>query len=107
FNYIVTDFMSDQSFAKYIDALVERRLYDTGVDIRSTDKLITLSTCVYDFDEARLVIVGRLAREGENIDVDTSVVKTNINPRYPQAWYTKNRLTNPYRNSYRWTPTSE
>ena len=48
FNYTVTSFGSTENFDSYIKALDERKLYTTGVDINSSDKLITLSTCTYD-----------------------------------------------------------
>ena len=49
FNYTVTSFGSTENFDSYIKALDERKLYTTGVDINSSDKLITLSTCTYEF----------------------------------------------------------
>ena len=31
-------------------------------------------------------------------------VKANPNPRYPQAWYDKDKKQNPYKNANRWYP---
>ena len=103
FNYIWRN-ISEDSFKQYIKELDSRKLYTTGVDIKPTDKILTLSTCLYEFDNARLVVVARMMREGESEKIDTSLVKTNPNPRYPQAWYDKLNKQNPYKNANRWYP---
>lgn len=110
FNYIYP-FMTDDNFDDYIGELAQRSLYFTGVDVRKTDKILTLSTCVRDMDikgngqtNARLVVVARLVRSGESESVNTSSVLANDNPRYPQIWYTAHKLDNPYVNAYRWFP---
>ena len=104
FNYTVTSFASTQNFDGYIAALDERKLYTTGVDINSGDKLLTLSTCTYEFNDARLVIVGRMLRTGETVDIDTTYSAKNGNPHYPQVWYDKNGKTNPFAGATRWYP---
>ena len=53
------------------------------------DNIITLVTCTSDFENARLIIMARETREGENPEVDTSLANVNPNPRYPKIWYTK------------------
>lgn len=103
-NYIFTDLKSDESFMNYIKTVDERKLYSTGVDIQPTDKILTLSTCEYDWDEARLVVVARLLRDGESKDVDVSKAAVNENPRYPQIYYDKKGIENPYKNSPKWKP---
>lgn len=97
FNYIFTDATTDK-FAKYIEEIDKRKLYTTGVELSPHDKILTLSTCCYDFEDARLVVVGRLLREGESESVDTSRVIINGNPKFPQAYYDAKRLDNPYKN---------
>lgn len=104
FNYTVTSFGSIDNFDDYIKAVDERKLYTTGVDINSGDKLITLSTCTYEFTDARLVIIGRLMRSGETTDVDTTYSVTNGNPHYPQIWYDQSGKQNPYANATKWYP---
>ena len=104
FNYIVPNFHTRESFESYIAALDERKLYDTGVDITADDKILTLSTCSYEFDGARLVVVARMVRDGESEEVDVTKAVANENPRYPQKWYDVNGLSNPYRDAYRWEP---
>lgn len=95
FNYIFTAAGNSQ-FANYIAEIDKRKLYSTGVDINENDKIITLSTCCYDFEDARLVVVGRLLRDGESASVDISLPVMNENPKYPQAYYDKQGIENPY-----------
>ncbi len=104
FNYTVTDFASDEAFSSYIAAVDERKLYTTGVDIQPGDKLLTLQTCTYEFSDARLVVIGRMVRDGESTAVDTNLAVENPAPRYPQAWYDKQGLTNPYATAEKWMP---
>lgn len=102
FNYTVPNFRSGEHFMTYIDALNERTLYKTGVDIQPDDKLLTLSTCTYEFPDARLAVIGRMVREGESEDVDTSLAEVNPNPRYPQGYYDKKGQTNPFAGAENW-----
>ena len=103
FNYYFTALPTDEQKAAYLNELKQRSLYDTGVDVQPGDPLLTLSTCSHEFDDARLVVVARQVRNGENPAVDTSRVTLNSNPRYPQVYYDKKKLNNPYANAQRWT----
>lgn len=108
-NYIYPD-MSDNNMVGYIEQVKQRMLYDTGVTLEPTDKIITLSTCIYDYGKSvdtRLVVVGRLLHEGETEAIDTSLVKDNPDYRRPQVWYNSKGKTNPYKNAERWQPSAE
>ncbi len=96
FNYVFTN-ATDENFEKYIAEADKRKFYTTGVDINPTDKILTLSTCCYDFTDAKLVVVGRLLRDGESPAVDTSLAVMNPNPKLPQAYYDAVKKENPYR----------
>ena len=102
FRYYFTELSTEGNFASYLNALSERSLYDTGVDVLPTDKLLTLSTCSHEFTDARFVVIARLVRPGESTDVDVTRATVNPNPRYPQAWYDKKGKTNPYKNAFQW-----
>ena len=105
FQYATPNLATVESFAGYVEQLNQRTLYYTGVDIKPDDKVITLSTCTYEFDNARFVVVGRLIRDGESEEVDVSKAHINENPRYPQAWYDANKQSNPYETYAQWVPT--
>ncbi|MDO4406074.1 MAG: class B sortase [Eubacteriales bacterium] len=105
FDYTVPNLGTVESFAGYVDQINQRRLYDTGVDILSSDKVLTLSTSVDDFEGARLVVVARLVRDGEGKGIDETLVKKNKSPRYPQVWYDAAGKTNPFTSADNWIPT--
>lgn len=102
FRYYFTSLSTQERFSAYLNELAQRSLYDTGVDVLPTDKLLTLSTCSHEFEDARFVVVARLVRPGESTQVDVSKATENSNPRFPQAYYTAKKLTNPYYNASRW-----
>lgn len=102
FKYYFASLSTQERFSAYLNELAQRSLYDTGVDVLATDKLLTLSTCSHEFNEARMVVVARLVRPGESTKVDVEKATVNSNPRYPQAYYTKKKLTNPYTDASRW-----
>jgi len=100
------DFPTQASFEGYVRQLEQRTTIKTGVDVRYGDKLISLQTCLFDvgFDDAYLYVVGRMVRPGESIKVDSAGVKTNQNPRLPQAMYDKRKQKNPYAGAELWFP---
>lgn len=102
FKYYFTNLSTEERFSAYLNAVNERTLYYTGVDVLPTDKILTLSTCSYEFTDARFVVVARLVRQGESAEVDVSKAYENENPRYPQAYYDKKKKDNPYKDAYRW-----
>ena len=109
FNYIYPN-MSEEDMVGYLEQVNERVMYHTGVDVKPTDKILTLSTCSYNFHvngkriTARLVLVARMLRDGESEEIDASLVTDNPDYRRPQAWYNAVGQANPYKNSVRWKP---
>lgn len=88
-NYI--DFNSDHPFETFKKEITERSQFITGIDIDENDKFITLSTCSYEWEPARHVIIGRKLREGETVDnIDTSGFMVNPNPKWPAVYYKYN-----------------
>ena len=45
---------------KEIEGLINKSDFKSDVDIRQDDKIVTLSTCAYDYDGARYIVVGIL-----------------------------------------------
>lgn len=77
-----------ESFKKEID---ERSHFHTGIDINENDKFITLSTCSYEWEPARHVIIGRKLRPGETTEnIDTTNFAVNPNPKWPAVYYKYN-----------------
>ncbi|MFT9077787.1 class B sortase [Ethanoligenens sp.] len=73
FYYINTDFPTDNDFSNLVDRMRAQSLFNTNVDVAPTDKILTLSTCTYEFTDARFVIEARLVRPGESYDVAPAV----------------------------------
>jgi SrtB family sortase len=93
YNFI--DARSDAHFNWFKEEITRRSIISTGVDLLPTDKLITLSTCTYEIDDARFVVVARKVRPGESATVDTNAAILNPKTLYPQAWYDKNGGSKP------------
>lgn len=104
-------FLDGENFNGYVDEINKRTLYNTGVDIVEGDKFITLVTCYRGLDlpdyraPSYIVVVARQVRENEEINVDVENVAINDNPKYPQLYYDKYGLTNPYIDDEKWYPT--
>ena len=104
FNYMFTDLSTNQKVEEFLGEIKLRSIYYPQVDIAVSDKILTLSTCTYELDEGRLVIMARMVRPGESEYVDVNAVRYNANPRYPQGYYEKNGKTNPYADYAKWYP---
>jgi SrtB family sortase len=108
FFYYIHPEINESKFTGYLNQIIQRSRYFTDVDVNDSDKILTLSTCVYDNNfagneiDTRLVIAARLMREGEGDEVDPAKIIDNKNFRRPQAWYSHFGLKNPYANSERW-----
>lgn len=57
-----TNFENDDEYLKYIDDIKKRSIFHRDMNIKSNDRIITLSTCSYGKDDARMIIHGRLKR---------------------------------------------
>ncbi|MBQ5330069.1 MAG: class B sortase [Oscillospiraceae bacterium] len=75
------------NFDNWMDHIMERSEIITGVDTDETDKYCTLSTCSNEFDQSRLIVVGRRVRQDESEEVDTSAAKLNPDAKEPDWSY--------------------
>lgn len=97
FDYLKLDLSSEAEFDAYVQEVQKRSLFLTGVDVNASDHLLSLSTCVWDFDDARMVLVARRVRPGESAQVDLSQARYNPKPYFPQAYYDAQGKPNPWR----------
>ena len=89
---------SDACYEEYIKEIDKRKLYETGVDLLPTDTIVTLCTCTYEYDDARLLVIARMVRDGESPTVDTSLARYKSSPvKYPDSYYSDPKK-NPYKN---------
>ena len=110
FNYIYP-YLQGENYTAFLNELQKRSLINTGVDVNNTDQILILSTCtkMLDFSssrraDGRCVVVARAVRPGESEKVDVSNATLNDNAKFPQIWYTKNKLENPFANDDKWEP---
>ena len=74
FNYFSNpSFATEADFNEYVTQLETLSKYTIPVDVKPSDALLTLSTCL---DDDRLVVVARRMRAGETVDEIDSAVKT-------------------------------
>ncbi len=67
FDYLKADFDSDARFMNFVYNIKLRSYLDVQVPINENDSLLTLSTCSYESDNMRTVVVARKVRENEDV----------------------------------------
>lgn len=50
------EFADEQQYATYLDKIIEKSMYSTGVEVTTDDQLLTLVTCTYEVSDARFII---------------------------------------------------
>jgi sortase B len=53
-------FNDETDFLTYIVWLKSRSTFSSSVDVKPHDRIITLATCSYEYDNARYVVFGKL-----------------------------------------------
>lgn len=87
FDYInYLKFSTRDAKEAYIAQIEKRSLLDTGVELTADDKLLTFSTCSYEFADARLVVVARRLRDGEKAEDFGKEVVLTEDPLMPEIW---------------------
>jgi len=67
FNYIRVFFKSERTFLGLAAEMKERSLYETGIEINSGDRILTLSTCTNEDRDTRYVLAARLIKNRDDI----------------------------------------
>lgn len=60
--YYYSGDISAEDFDYYVNKVKSLSYYDTGVEITADDKLLTLTTCAYNSEERRFVVVAKLKK---------------------------------------------
>ncbi len=53
-------FNSDNDFANYLDMVCSLSEISSGVEVSPSDRIVTLSTCTYEYDDARFLVHAKL-----------------------------------------------
>lgn len=56
------EFDSDEQFLAHVDMLKENSTFESDVEVTAEDRIVTLSTCTYEIDDGRYVVVGKLTK---------------------------------------------
>ncbi len=54
------NFATDDEYAKFLESMTARSNFNTGVEVTPDDHIMTLSTCAYDYDDARYVVLCKI-----------------------------------------------
>ncbi|MCL2158697.1 MAG: class B sortase [Oscillospiraceae bacterium] len=73
FNYIKVFFRSERDFLSLAAEMSARSLYDTGIEIKEGDRILTLSTCTNIEQDTRYVLVARMIKNKSEIPDDIAV----------------------------------
>lgn len=86
FNFMKSSFEDDEDFMQYVSDIRARSVYDTTdiVDVTAEDNIITMSTCSYEYDNFRTVLVARRVRPGETFDF--SSLRMSEECIMPEVW---------------------
>lgn len=96
FDYTRATFKDSSDFMNFVYQLRIRSIFNIDtVDINENDQILELSTCTYELDNYRLVLVARKVRSGEDPSMDTSGITKNKSAVYPQSYYDFYKITAP------------
>jgi sortase B len=77
FYYIQTDFASDKEYMDLITKMKNKSYFDFDVSLTPNDKILTFSTCAYDYPEARLAVNAKLVQDGESLATQPATVNAD------------------------------
>lgn len=59
YDYLQTEFTDEAQYLGFITAMQEKSLFETDIKLSGTDDILILSTCTYEYDDARFVVAAR------------------------------------------------
>jgi sortase B len=81
------NFENEEHFYEFVNNARKRSLTLNDVDVKYGDQLLTLQTCNSMFSSARLFVMARLVRDGEDPYEGTDNVRDNDNILWPSIYY--------------------
>lgn len=62
-NIYIPDFIDESEFKEFFDYIISNSTFESDCQIEYGDKIIALSTCSYEYNNARFVLFGRLTKQ--------------------------------------------
>jgi sortase B len=59
FPYIQVSFSSDEEYVDFLKRIQNKSIYQKDIELNAEDQILTLSTCTYEYDDARFVVHAR------------------------------------------------
>ncbi len=56
-------FDTEAQFLSFLDTAYANSDFVSGAKVTAEDRIVTLSTCTYEYDDARYVVLGKLVRD--------------------------------------------
>lgn len=81
------DFDDETEFYEFVNNAKKRTIVTNDVDVTYGDQLLTLYTCNGTLEDAKLIVMARLVRDGEDPYEGTSNGQINNNTLWPKAYY--------------------
>ncbi len=81
------DFKDEAHFYEFVNQAKKRTLMTNDVDVAYGDQLLTLYTCNGLLDTAKLIVMARMVRDGEDPYEGTTNGQPNDNVLWPKAYY--------------------
>ena len=78
------EFADEADRQRYLDEVAARSFYTAGEPPRPGERLLSLCICTYEMEDARLIVMARPLRPGEDGGPDP--VTENPSPRLPARW---------------------
>ena len=88
------DFEDEDAFYHYVNEAKKRTMINTNVDVKYGDQLLSLYTCNGLVANAKLILMCREVRAGEDPKEGTENATLNDNVLYPKAYYKGGRPVN-------------
>jgi sortase B len=88
------DFEDEEHFYHYVNEAKKRTLINTDVDVKYGEQLLSLYTCTGLVANAKLILMCRELRAGEDLYEGTENATLNTNVLYPWAYYKYGRPVN-------------
>ena len=56
FDYLITEFSNKEDYIAFLESITTKSYMNLGTEVSVEDKILTLSTCTYEFKDARFVV---------------------------------------------------